>query len=334
MNLYYLPSERLPTLLKKLTESYSVYVPQSDDSHAHLVRFDPERPIAADFQKVRTAENCKHFLFPSRDRVARFPDDAEPRIEAICLFGVKACDARGIAVHDRVFMAWQPRDPVYAQRRERMLVVTADCPEPEHFCFCTLVGLKPFGESDCDANITQTRSGFLFEAFTERGMRVVNDNPELFREPDAGAVEEREETRAAALKILKKYNEREFKKNLSQSVENASHEKIREARDECVECHACLHACPTCYCFLLSDHQHGKVMERVRTWDACYYGAYARVGGGANPRGKMDERFWNRFLCKFTYFPAYEKMFACTGCGRCLAGCSAAIDIRKILWSL
>jgi len=84
----------------------------------------------------------------------------------------------------------------------------------------------------------------------------------------------------------------------------------------------------------LSDYKRGKDVERVRTWDACYYSAYARVGGGANPRGKLDERFWNRFECKFNYFYQYEQMYACSGCGRCFRGCSGKIDIREILWNL
>jgi sulfhydrogenase subunit beta (sulfur reductase) len=140
--------------------------------------------------------------------------------------------------------------------------------------------------------------------------------------------------RKDAVKSLTVINNKEFASDLPERVENADKETIHNARKNCVECFACLHICPTCYCFLLSDYQKGKDVERVRIWDACYYAAYARVGGGANPRSTLDDRFWNRFNCKFNYYKKYEDIYACTGCGRCLRGCSGTIDIREILWKV
>jgi ferredoxin len=72
-------------------------------------------------------------------------------------------------------------------------------------------------------------------------------------------------------------------------------------------------------------------MERTKVWDACYIAAYARVGGGANPRAEFVKRFYNRFFCKFSHFPSWQKMPACSGCGRCYRVCMGKIDIRKVL---
>ncbi len=334
MKIYLLPSDNILEFVTKLAETSSVFYPVFEDNIVHMVKFSKDKDFNPDFEKIRSAENIKHFLFPSRDVVAKFPKDTRRKAKQQVLFGVKSCDLRGIEVYDKVFLNWEPVDPLYRQKRENTIIISADCPEPEDCCFCTLVGLNPYGENTCDINCTSLPSGLLFETFTERGEKIVNMMQDLFKEVNKDEQKERDKIRKAALNKLGKINSKSFKADLPKRVENAKKEVKRDARSECVECHACLHACPTCYCFLLSDHKRGKDVERVRTWDACYYAAYARVGGGANPHYEMNERFWNRFLCKFDYFNLYEGFYACSGCGRCYRGCSGKIDIREILWKL
>jgi sulfhydrogenase subunit beta (sulfur reductase) len=194
-----------------------------------------------------------------------------------------------------------------------------------------MVGVKPYAEKTADIALTTTAKGFLIESLTPNGSAWIEEVSGFLKNAEPAQEKEREESRDRALKALAKINENSLYPDLSQRVGKAGIQAVRQARDECVECFGCLHCCPTCYCFLLNDYERGKEMERVRIWDACYYSAYARVGGGANPRGRFDKRFWNRFQCKFNYFLQYEKFYACSGCGRCWLGCSAKIDIRKIL---
>lgn len=334
MKLYLLPSDNLHGFLTQLAESGSVYYPVLEESNAHLVKFYQDKEFEPNFEKIRTAENVKHFLFPSRNTVAKFPKDVRTKAEKQYLFGVKNCDLRGVDVFDRVFLKTEPVDPTYKQKRDNTVIISADCPEPEDCCFCNLVGLGPFGEAVCDINLTKVGTGFLFEVFTKNGEEIVNKMKDLFKEASKEDEKDRDRIRKSASKKLGKINEKSFKEDLSKRIDKASKTEMHDAREDCVECFACLNACPTCYCFLLSDYEKGKEFERVRTWDACYYAAYARVGGGANPRSDLDERFWNRFHCKFNYFNDYEGISACSGCGRCYRGCSAKIDIREILWKL
>lgn len=334
MKLYLLPSNNIKSFMEKLAQDGSVYYPVLEDDKTHLVKFTEDKEFEPNFEKIRTAENIKHFFFPSRDVVAKFPKDSKIKAEKQYLFGVKNCDLRGIDVYDRVFLRTDPVDPMYKERREKTIIISADCPEPADCCFCNLVGISPYGADTCDINVTKVSAGLLCEVFTKLGEQVINKNKDLFDEAGKEAPKEREKTRKGALKELDKINEKPFKEDISERIEKAGKKTMQDAQKDCVECFACLHACPTCYCFLLSDYKKGKDIERVRTWDACYYAAYARVGGGANPRSDLVERFWNRFLCKFNYFNEYEGFLACSGCGRCYRGCSAKIDIREILWKL
>lgn len=334
MNLHLLPSNNLLEFVNKLIESGVVFYPTMENNKAHLIKFEKDKEFKPNFIKIRTAENIKHFLFPSRDTVAKFPNDSTREPKKQYLFGVKACDLKGIDVYDRVFLNWAPNDPIYKEKREITVIISTDCPEPENSCFCNLVGVNPYGEKISDINFTICSSGLLFEVFTNKGEAIIEAVKGLLKEPAEKEKKERDNIRMSAIKKLQKINEKSFKEDIYKVVEKADKRVMHEARNECVECFGCLHTCPTCYCFLLSDYKKAKEIERVRTWDACYYAAYARVGGGANPRSKIDERFWNRLQCKFNYFKQYEKIYACSGCGRCYLGCSAKIDLREILWKL
>ena len=334
MKLYLLPSNNIKTFVKKLAQDGSVFYPILEDDKTHLVKFVEDKDFEPNFEKIRTTENIKHFFFPTRDVVAKFPKDSKAKTTKQYLFGIKSCDLKGIDVYDRVFVKTEPVDPMYEKRRENTVIISADCPEPEDCCFCSLVGIDPYATGICDINVTQTSTGLVCETFTKRGEDIIKKHEDLFEDAGTEETKEREKIRKGAVKSLGKINEKPFKENLGERIDKAGKEVMREAHADCVECFACLHACPTCYCFLLSDYKKGKDIERIRTWDACYYAAYARVGGGANPRSDLMERFWNRFLCKFNYFHEYEGLYACSGCGRCYRGCSAKIDIREILWKL
>jgi hypothetical protein len=115
--------------------------------------------------------------------------------------------------------------------------------------------------------------------------------------------------------------------------------------------------CPTCFCYLLYDQlavvrdpstEDGRVrtndgrrttdrvpgFDRIKVWDACYYEGYARVGGGANVRPRMWERFRNRFHCKWMNCTRDWGFHSCSGCGRCFTACMGKIDIRNIMGKL
>ena len=334
MSLFLLPLNNLLKFISKLNEEIAIFYPTLENSKTHLVRFDKDKEFKPNFTKIRTAENIKHFFFPVRSAVAKFPEDLTRSPKKCCLFGVKACDLTGIDIYDRVFLNWPPEDPLYKGTRENTIIISADCPEPESSCFCNLVGVAPYGEKVCDINFTVLSSGLLLEIFTKKGETIIKTMNGLLKELSPGELKEREKIRKEAVKKLQKANEKPLKTDLPMCIEKTDKKTIHCMRNECIECFSCLYACPTCYCFLLCDYKRNEGISRIRNWDACYYSAFARVGGGANPRSKMDERFWNRFQCKFNFFTQYEKIYACSGCGRCYLGCSAKIDIREILWKL
>jgi ferredoxin len=330
--------------LLKLLERFTVYVPVEREEQVHWHRLEPADlssgadTITPALRRIRASEPVKSFMFNPRQQVGAFPeklDSAGPKTRV--LLGVKNCDLVPLKVHDKILTDGEFNDPFYLAQRQNTILVAADCPVPEESCFCNLLGLTPFAGDGADAVLSVSDGAYLFEV-GERGRELVDAAPDLFRkagEGDAG-VAKRGEERKAAVAALSRINPKPWSPDLPAAVAAKRKDESfwQKHAEKCVECFGCLMGCPTCYCFLLYDQAREKGLVRTRVWDACYLAAYARVGGGANPRAEFVKRFANRFICKFSDFKTDHGMFACSGCGRCFRACMGKIDIRKVLGEL
>ena len=293
----------------------------------------PERGLC----HIRASEPVKSFFFNPRETVATLPEKLVPGpVEKRILFGAKQCDLVPLRVHRKMFLEQEYKDEFYAERRKNTLVIAADCPEPADACFCNLVGGRPYAARDdadeADVSLSVVEGGWILEALTPEGERLVSL---------AGAVTAteaqltaRQASRKKAEEALARINPKPFAPDTPERIWKRNTDKAfwDKQSEGCVECYGCLMTCPTCYCFLLYDKAKGQgAMERTKVWDACYEAAYARVGGGANPRAEFYKRFFNRFYCKFSHFKTWQGMYACSGCGRCTKTCMGKIDVRKVV---
>jgi len=327
-----------------LLARYEVFVPVERESQVHWHRLaspDIEAntlSITPAQKRIRPSEPVKSFMFQPRQRVGGMPQPAEPG-EPVprVLLGIKNCDLVSLKVHDKVLTEGGFNDPFYAAQRKSTMLVVADCPSPEQSCFCNLLGLTPYAQEGADAVLSLVNGDWLFET-ERRGQELTGMAPGLFAGLAEYAMEitVRGEQRKAAAAALSVINPRPWNPDLPGAIGARLNDAAFWNRhaDSCVECFGCLMGCPTCYCFLLYDQAKDGGLERTRVWDACYEAAYARVGGGANPRAEFVRRFANRFDCKWNQFKRDYGMYACSGCGRCFKACMGRIDIRKVLGEL
>ncbi len=336
---FYLSNSDLDRFLEALNLSYQVYVPVKKNNQRFYKKFTPGESVTVG--EVRTFEPLKAFFTRARQVVAKDFDGAVPQQKPVAIVGVKACDLKGFKIQDHVFSGRKGEDisdPLYAYNRRENFIISSDCTCAIETCFCMALGLLPHPQEDFDINLSPLKEGFLVESGSPRGENVIEKNLNLFTEALKEHFNERESMRKKTLgqvmENLKVYDvphQDRFEGIIERNFES---EIWKEEAKTCVECGCCTIICPTCHCFLLYDQKNKSSAARIRIWDSCMVKDYARVAGGGNPRPKLWMRLRNRFDKKFDFFPKVAKVYACTGCGRCITGCPAKIDIRRVLRKL
>jgi NAD-dependent dihydropyrimidine dehydrogenase PreA subunit len=340
---YTLPVKAREQWLARLLEHYSVVVPVVREDRVHWRRLSTadlgqgEDSLTPALVRIRAAEPAKSFMFQPRQMVASLPESEPPAEDKPrLLIGAKSCDLVPLRVHDRILGEGQFADPYYGTQRRRTTIIAADCPKPEDSCFCNLLGGQPYAVDGADVTLAVGDGFYLFESLTPEGEEMLMAEASLMQPATDAQVAARDDSRRAAVEALGRTNPKPLKPDLPKAVAARSDDEAFWSRHAatCVECYGCLMGCPTCYCFLLYDKAKETGLDRTRIWDACYEAAYARVGGGANPRAEFLKRFANRFDCKFNQFKNDHGFYACSGCGRCYRACMGKIDIRKVLAEL
>ena len=328
-----LDHDRLNAFAEAICRGRTVYALTEEDGQYHLSRadaWDPDRHVLGFYRPV---EPLKSLVFRPREIVGG-GDDKE--IGESIVIGAKNCDVSALRIHDYVFRDTEPVDPYYTEAREKTIIVSCDCTDARDVCFCPAVKEQPYPQSGFDINLSPTPGGIVVETGSERGEAILKQSGLDLPEADDALIAARDDMRKTMTERVTKLAADKgltTGADLQKAVrETAESDLWGEFAEDCVECGACNLICCTCHCFLLADGTgEDDSPARVKQWDSCLYRNFARVAGGANPRGHRAERLHNRFDKKFNFFPEVLGMYACDGCGRCIEACTGKIDIRDVL---
>jgi len=301
---------RLKPLFDVIAEQRDLYVPENVDGHFSFAQYDPDRQQEAAFNELRACQPVKQFLFPLRQIAAVFPDPVEAAaVKPFAIYGLKDCDLRSIEIMDKVFAEDEFCDPSYLDRREKMLIISSDCYNPDESCFCLMMDGDVFPQKGYDLNISKIKDGFIIHAGSDNGLMILRENESIFAD--------------------------QFDIPISQIVDEGSGSDIFDEESEgCVECQACTRICPTCHCFFLYDEKQKDYYQKMKIWDSCVRLDYASVAGGENPRKLLTNRTLHRLMHKFVFFLERYGIQMCVGCGRCIDGCAGETNIRDVLKKL
>ncbi len=325
----------LNKLYDTIARNQSLFLPVKTAGKTNFALY--EQGCEVDLQTLKTVKSPKDVFFPQSEtlytcktegkNITITPQELEN--ESFVVFGMKACDVRGIGVLDKVFLS-EPVDSFYAARRCHGIIVSLACAQPEESCFCKVFGID-CAQPEGDVVTWLTEDYLYWKPVTEKGEAFTALVADLLEDSDDTAVQAQ---KAEIAKIVEKLPYA----NLSLDGWNgeALNEKFNSPIWEtlykpCLACGTCTFVCPTCQCYDIRDYNTGKGVQRFRCWDSCMYSDFTMMAHGNNRTSQL-QRFRQRFMHKLVYFPANnDGMYSCVGCGRCVDKCPSHLNIVKVI---
>lgn len=325
-----LGKDKLADALGKLKEK-CLYMPVS---HEDSVRFERiTEGVEPTLEFGNSSMPSKNISFPQTETLFRFKmnEDAVCAVhenEEILVLGIRNCDARAMAIVDKLF-GWDFDDPYVQEKRSKMTLVGLACSEPPSVnCFCTSMGGNPFSKEALDALMVDMGEKYHIESLTENGENFLSAI-EDFCESASGESEAIKEMEENSAKMMKRSIDTEgVREKLESLWEGKIWEDVHKA---CLGCGTCTFLCPTCHCFDIQDEVEGDNGRRARMWDSCMFAEYTIHASDHNPRATRKERTRNRISHKYWYYVDKFDVIACVGCGRCINYCPVNIDIIDII---
>ena len=333
--MYKIAKENLAALFRLIAENQELYLPVRRAGQVNFAAWSKDAEV--DLDTLKSVKSPKDAFFPQSEGLYTVKKEGrkmkvepeELKSQDFVVFGMRACDVKGLEVLDRVFLA-DPVDTFYAARRDHGTVVALACHEPEETCFCKVFGVDAAeGAADVAAWIIEEE--LYWKPLTEKGAVLTEAVKELLADADEAKVVEEKET-------IHRITEKLPYMNLS--LEGWNGEALSEKFDDplweelyqpCLACGTCTFVCPTCQCYDIKDYDTGHGVSRYRCWDSCMYSDFTMMAHGNNRTSQM-QRFRQRFMHKLVYYPANnDGMYSCVGCGRCVEKCPASLNIVKVI---
>jgi len=284
----------------------------------------------------------KHLLLPQTDPLAHITREQghyhvrpaappEPRI----LLNVRSCDAVGLAFLRQMHEQDLPDDSVL-ERYQALTVVSLACNQPCPLGFCVCCDAGPFLKADFDLQLTDFGDRLHAQPATDKGRALLDLAPDLFQPADSADAARRADLEQTALAGFG-----EETCHFGAAMRRISTRRVAEGlwakmSPWCLECGGCNFACPTCYCFSVSDLSDGNgCTTRCRTWDSCQFAAFTLEASGHNPRKERADRMKRRFYHKVSaqYFQRDGRV-GCVGCGRCVQVCMGTTDMPAVVGAI
>ncbi|WP_462324977.1 4Fe-4S dicluster domain-containing protein [Desulfoplanes sp.] len=340
-----LPKTRIDAFLETLQKDRDVHAPVVRDNALVWGKVESADDLVFDFQN--TDLSPKEFFFPQDECMMRFvnkgsaKDDEEkespqgmifkevpPMQGERVLLNVRPCDARALALLDRIFCQDELTHDVYwADKRAKTILIGLACNDPCPTCFCTSMQCGPHHEEGLDLLLVDLEDRFLIRVLSVRGEPLVAD----LEPAGAGDTARAAELKAGAEKAIEP----------GPSSDHLASADVLELFNapfwdgvaaSCLNCGTCTFCCPTCHCFDIQDEVQGGIGRRIRVWDSCMNWLFTQHASGHNPRSTKMDRVRQRFMHKFSYIPVRrDGALGCVGCGRCVRLCPVNIDVREVV---
>ena len=333
--MYKIAKENLSALFQIMSGERDIYAPVNNGGQVNFAAWTEGAEV--DLDTLKSVKSPKDAFFPQSENLYTcYKDGKKITIQPeelvnrnFVVFGMKACDVKGVEVLDKVFLS-EPVDTFYAARRAHGTIVALACHEPEETCFCKVFGID-CAEPVADVATWMVEGELYWKALTSKGEALTAAVASLLTETDDAKVEAEKSAIRAIVGKLPYSNLSLEGWNGDVLTEKFDSPVWEELYKPCLACGTCTFVCPTCQCYDIKDYDTGHGVQRYRCWDSCMYSDFTMMAHGNNRTSQM-QRFRQRFMHKLVYFPANnDGMYSCVGCGRCVEKCPASLNIVKVI---
>jgi len=144
--MYKIAKENLSALFQMIAGEQDLILPVNNNGQVNFAVWSEGADV--DLDTLKSVKSPKDAFFPQSENLYTVTKEnkkikiqpEELQNKAFVVFGMKACDIKGIEVLDKVFLA-DPIDTFYAARRKHGTIVAMACHEPEETCFCKVFGV-------------------------------------------------------------------------------------------------------------------------------------------------------------------------------------------------
>jgi sulfhydrogenase subunit beta (sulfur reductase) len=320
-------------LLEGWSRELTVFVPSKDKGVAEMAKWDGKDTGFLEWYKNTIIPAKSSFLPPMEEMFSFHKNndgyhlELSPDQQKRIVFGIRPCDARAMAIIDRVFTD-SYEDPYYVSKRKNTVLVGLSCTNPYDSCFCTSLAVKPTESPDVDLMFIDIGDEFLVEEITDKGKELLTSASMVKKTTKADDAKLKTIRAAVSGKVTRRVDTKDITKKLQACFSDKAYwEKVAA---KCVSCGVCTLLCPTCYCFDICDESSKKQGTRYRRWDSCGFSIYTRMPV-ENPREEKWRRVRQKVCHKYEFYPMNSDVIACTGCGRCIRLCPVNWDITQVL---
>lgn len=240
--------------------------------------------------------------------------------------GVRGCELAAFSIQDRLWLDPAHEDPVYRQRRERLLILAVNCTAPAATCFCSSMHTGPGCSSGYDVALTELKTGFVIEIGSSLGATLVQRLPvRAATNAEKGEAKQKLELAEAGItKQMPRVGEH------PKLLNKLKHPHWQSVAERCLSCANCTMVCPTCFCHSVddvSDLNNGDI-TRVRRWDSCFNLDFSHASG-TPIRDNTASRYRQWLTHKLASWIDQFGSSGCVGCGRCITWCPVGIDLTQ-----
>ena len=206
--MHILKKEDLKKLLNTWSLAFEVYAPTKNQGDIMLLPYE-ENELNLDY--INFPFPIKEFLFKQKEELFHWNNNNgsikthTPEIfseNKSILFGVRPCDAYGVAYMDKFFLEGF-NDELYQKNREATFIAAVNCLEVGEDCFCSSMGTGPFASVGYDILFTPLENEYLIEVVSVKGEELLALGEHLFTEADNKQLKEKQVIEGSVWKNLK-----------------------------------------------------------------------------------------------------------------------------------